>query len=111
MDCFTFEFFRKKLENIESKLDAILNKETKIMAAIDDLNKAIQDEDVEIGDLTGVVTKVDADVTALIAKVQAGGATPDQILAALTAIQSHTASVKTAVDTLTATDTKANPPA
>lgn len=78
------------------------------MAAIDDLNKAIQDEDVEISDLTAVVTKVDADIAALIAKIAAGGVTPEQIATALQAIQSHTASVKTAVDSLTVDDASAN---
>jgi prefoldin subunit 5 len=105
VDNFTFEFFRKKLEEIRN---AQTKMEAKIMAAIDDLNKAIQDEDVEISDLTAVVTKVDADITALLAKIQAGGISPEQIAAALQAIQSHTVSVKTAVDALTADDTKAN---
>lgn len=103
-------FFRRKLETIERMLIDINHKENKTMAAIDDLNKAISDEDVEIGDLTAVVTKVDADITALIAKIGQGGVTPEQIATALQAIQSHTASVKTAVDTLTTDDTKANPP-
>lgn len=80
------------------------------MAQIDDLNAAIQAEDVQIGQISAVVTKVDTDLDALAAAVKAGTAGPD-LLVQIQAIQSHTAALATAVQQLTATDTNDAPPA
>lgn len=77
------------------------------MTQLDDLNASIQAEDVQIQSLVGVVTKIDADIVALLAKIAAGGTMPD-ITAQLQAIQSHTSSLVTAVASLSADDTKAN---
>lgn len=79
------------------------------MAQIDDLNAAIQAEDLEIQDLLPVVTKIDTDIAALAALVAAGGTGPD-LSAAIQAIQAHTSSLKSAVDQLTAADDAAVPP-
>lgn len=106
-DNFTFEFFRKKLETIEHKLIEIMNKEAHIMSQLDDLNAVIQAEDVQIQAIGAVVTKIDADVVALLAKIAAGGTMPD-ITTQLQAIQSHTAALATAVQQLSDDDTKAN---
>lgn len=107
MDCFTFEFFRKKLENIEHKLDEIIRKENHMATQLDDLNAAIAAEDVQIQDLITSVAKIDADIVALLAKIAAGGTMPD-ISAQLQAIQSHTAALATASQQLKDDDTKAN---
>lgn len=103
---FAFEFFRKKLENIEAKVDEILKKEKHIMSQLDDLNAAIQAEDVEISDLLSVITKVAADIDKLIAS-----STSPDLTAQLQAIQSHLASLNTGAQQLKDADSKANPPA
>jgi DNA-binding FrmR family transcriptional regulator len=81
--------------------------EVKIMSQIDDLNKAIADEDVEIQDVLTSVTKINADVDALLAKIAAGATIPD-ITTQLQAIQAHTAALTTASQQLKDEDAKAN---
>lgn len=101
-----FEAMKKHLERLELQLKL---QGEKIKMQIDDLNAAIQAEDVEITDLVTVMTKVDTDLAALKAAVDAGGSGPslsDQIQA----IQSHTAALKTALDQLKAADDAAVPP-
>lgn len=93
---------------LEPALHKLNEMEKKIMSQLDDLNAAITAEDVQVAALTAVITKVDADVDALLAKI-AGGATLPDITAQLTAIQSHTSALATAVAQLTADDAKANP--
>lgn len=110
MDNFTFEFFRKKLENINHRLDEITQKEIQIMAQIDDLNTAIKAEDVQVTTLAASITKIDADVDALLAAAQGGTSGPD-LTVQIQAIQSHTSALATAVAQLAAEDTKANPSA
>lgn len=107
IDHSTLEFFRQKLENMERKLDDILGKETKIMSQLDDLNAAIQAEDVQIQTLVASAVKIDADVDALLAKIAAGASLPD-ITNALTAIQSHTAALASVNTEMVSADTKAN---
>lgn len=70
---------------------------------LDDLNSAIQAEDVEIQDLLASVTKIDADIIALLAKP---GLPPD-LTTQLQAIQAHTAALTTAAQQLKDDDTKA----
>lgn len=103
MDIYTFEFFRVKLENMERKLDALLKQGEQTMAQIDDLNSAIQAEDVEINDILPVVTKIGADIAALEAAV-AAGAKPTDLTAQIQAVQSHVASLTTALQQLQAAD-------
>lgn len=79
------------------------------MAQIDDLNAAIKAEDVQVTTLAASITKIDSDVDALLAAVQAG-ATPTDLTVQIQAIQSHTSALATAVAQLAAEDTKANPP-
>lgn len=79
------------------------------MAQIDDLNAAIQAEDVQVTTLAASITKIDADVDALLAAAQKAGV-PMDLTAQITAIQSHTSALATAVAQLAADDTKANPP-
>jgi SMC interacting uncharacterized protein involved in chromosome segregation len=79
----------------------------RIMSQLDDLNKAISDEDVEIQDILASVTKVGTDIDALLAKIAAGGTMPD-ITTQLQAIQSHVASLTTASQQLKDEDAKAN---
>jgi chromosome segregation ATPase len=106
-DNWTFDYFRKKLEAIEHTLDAIAEKENNLMAQIDDLNAAITAEDVELTTVMASITKIAADVDALLAKIQAGG-TPADLTAQITAIQSHLASLTTGAQQLVDADTKAN---
>lgn len=80
------------------------------MAQIDDLNAAIQAEDVEITDIAASVTQIDTDVDKLLAAV-AAGATPTDLTNQITAIQAHTSALQTAVGQMTAEDAKVNPPA
>lgn len=79
------------------------------MAQIDDLNAAITAEDVEVQDLLPVVTKIDTDIAALAALV-ASGSTPPDLSAQIQAIQSHTASLVTAIQQLSDADNAAVPP-
>ena len=106
-DNWTFNYFRNKLKAIELKLDAIAEKENNIMAQIDDLNKAISDEDVELTTVLASITKISADVDKLLAKIVAGG-TPADLTAQITAIQSHLASLTTGAQQLVDADTKAS---
>ena len=109
-DNWTFEFFRKKLENIEHTLEKIVRRENIIMAQIDDLNAAIAAEDVEITDIMASIAAVAADITRLIALVAAGNI-PTDLTAQLTAVQSHLATLTTGAAQLKAADAEANPPA
>lgn len=84
--------------------------EDKIMSQLDDLNVAIQAEDVDIQQLGPIATKIDADIVALKAAV-AAGATPTDLTTQITAIQAHTAALATGLSQLSASDTKANPAA
>lgn len=78
------------------------------MAQIDDLNAAIQAEDVQVSTLAASITKIDADVDKLLASAQAAGV-PTDLTNQIQAIQSHTSALSTAVSQLAAEDTKANP--
>lgn len=80
------------------------------MAQIDDLNTAIKAEDVQVTTLAASITKIDADVDALLAAAQGGTSGPD-LTVQIQAIQSHTSALATAVAQLAAEDTKANPSA
>jgi predicted nucleic acid-binding Zn-ribbon protein len=101
-------FFRQRFETIEQLLNVITHKETQIMSQLDDLNKAISDEDVEVQDILASVTKIDADVDALLAKIASGGTSLPDITTQLTAIAAHTSALTTASQQLKAQDTKAN---
>lgn len=78
------------------------------MSQLDDLNTAIQAEDVQVTTIAASVTKIDSDVDALLAKAQ-GGATGPDLTQEIQAIQAHTSALSAAVSQLTAEDTKANP--
>jgi len=101
------KFLGTYLGGIQSSLDAIKTQGVQIMSQLDDLNTAIKNEDVEVQDIIASVTKVDADIDALIAKIAAGGV-PTDLTAQLQAIASHTSSLTTAATQLKAADTKAN---
>lgn len=109
-----WEWFSHKFDALEASIKEIRNKltqmEATLMSQLDDLNTAIQAEDVEITTLLASVTKIDADVDALLAKIAAGATLPD-ITTQLTAIQAHTAALTTAAQQLADEDAKANPPA
>lgn len=94
--------------DVVEMLHKIIHQGETIMAQIDDLNAAIKAEDVGISDLAASITKIDADVDALLAAAQSG-ATPQDLTAQITAIQSHTSALATAVSQLSAEDVKANP--
>lgn len=77
------------------------------MSQLDDLNAAIQSEDVEITDLQASITSVAADVTKLKAAV-AAGSTPTDLTTQISAIQTHLASLTTGAKQLQASDKEAN---
>lgn len=77
------------------------------MTQLNDLNTAIQAEDVEVNDILASVTKIGTDITTLLAKIAAGGV-PTDLAAQLQAIQSHVASLTTAAQQLKAADAQAN---
>lgn len=110
MKSWDFFHFEKRIDKIEQILLELKKQGETTMAQIDDLNDAIKAEDVEVSDLAASITKIDADVDALLAAAQAG-ATPTDLTTQIQAIQSHTSALATAVAQLTAEDTKANPPA
>jgi chromosome segregation ATPase len=102
-----FQFFSKKLENIEDKLNDILTKETQTMAQIDDLNTAIQNEDVEVTTILASITTIAADVAKLKAAV-AAGSSPTDLTNQITAVQAHLASLTTGQQQLVDADKAAN---
>lgn len=77
------------------------------MAQKEDLDAAIQAEDVTIQKIAASVTKIADDVTALLAKITSGTPAAD-LTNEIQAVQSHTAALQTAADQLVAADTKAS---
>ena len=108
MNSWEYDHFEKAVQRIERLLLDIKKQGETQMAQIDDLNAAIQSEDVEINDILPVVTKIQADITTLLAKVAAGG-TPTDLTTQIQAIQSHVSSLTTALQQLNDADTSANP--
>lgn len=78
------------------------------MSQLDDLNAAIAAEDVELADLMASIAKVAADITALLAKIEAGN-TPTDLTTQLAAVQAHLASLTSGVQQLDDADKAANP--
>lgn len=109
-DNWTFNHFEKRLDRIEQHLLDIKRQGEKTMAQIDDLNAAIQAEDVQVSTLAASITKIDSDVDALLEAVK-NGATATDLTTQIQAIQSHTAALQTAIAQLGSEDTKANPTA
>lgn len=107
LDAVTRQFLTQLVGGIQQKLGEIKTQGEHIMSQLDDLNAAIQAEDVEIQDLLASVTKVDADIDALIAKIAAGGV-PADLTQQLQAIAAHTTSITTAAEQLKADDAKSN---
>lgn len=108
--CFEFNHFDKRLETIEQLLIALKIQGDKIMAQIDDLNAAIQAEDVQVTTLAASITKIDADVDALLAAAQKAGI-PTDLTIQIQAIQAHTAALQQAVSQLAGEDAKVPPTA
>lgn len=77
------------------------------MSQLDDLNAAIKAEDVDVQQLGTVAQKIDADIAALKAAI-ASGSSPQDLTMQIQAIQSHTASLVTALTQFNASDTSAN---
>lgn len=109
-DCWQYHYFEKKFETIERLLVELKTQGENTMAQIDDLNTAIQAEDVQVTTLATSITKIDADVDALLLAAQKAGV-PTDLTLQIQAIQSHTSALATAVAQLAADDTKANKPA
>lgn len=108
LDGETVAYFKRKLETIEHMLGEIKKQGEQQMSAMDDLNTAIKAEDGLLVAQQAVITKVAADVDTLKAAIGTGAATPQQIADALTAIQSHVATLGTSNQALVDADTKAN---
>jgi hypothetical protein len=109
LDNSTLTFLKNYLGNIGQKLDEIIIKENQIMSQLDDLNTAIQNEDVDVQAIAAVALKIDTDIKALQAAVAAGGK-PQDLSTQIAAIQSHTASLATALGILQADDASASAP-
>lgn len=77
------------------------------MTQKEDLDAAIAAEDVTIQAIAASVTKIAADITALLAKIGTG-TPPADLAAEIQAVQSHTDALKTAAASLADADTKAN---
>lgn len=108
--CFEFNHFDKRLETIERLLIDLKTQGEKTMAQIDDLNTAIQAEDVQVTTLATSITKIDADVDALLVAAQKAGV-PTDLTVQIQAIQAHTSALSTAVAQLAAEDAKVPPTA
>jgi hypothetical protein len=107
LDTVTLQFLMQLMGNVQSSLDNLIAQGVKIMGQLEDLNAAIQAEDVDIQQLGPIATKIDADIVALKAAV-AAGATPADLTTQITAIQAHTAALATGLGQLGDSDTKAN---
>lgn len=107
MENWTFTHFDKRLERLEHLLQNVL-KEINTMANNQaDLDAAIAAEGATVTQLATVVTKIAADVTALLAKI-AAGSTPADLTNEVTAINAQAAVLSTAAQQLTDADTAAN---
>lgn len=109
MNSWEYDHFNRAIERMIGLLIEIKKQGETTMAQIDDLNTAIQAEDVELSDLSASITTINADITKLLAAV-AAGATPTDLTNQITAIQAHTAALTTAVSQLASDDTSVNPP-
>jgi hypothetical protein len=98
------QFIKQQFGNIQSKLQDLKTQGAQTMAQIDDLNTAIQAEDVELTTVQASIVTIAADVTRLIAAVKAGG-TPTDLTNQLTAVQAHLAALTTANQQLVDADT------
>ena len=74
---------------------------------ITDLDAAIKAEDVTVQLIATSVGKIAADVTALLAKIAAGG-TPADLTVEVQAVTSHAAALQAAADILAKSDKDAN---
>lgn len=106
MNACEWEMMRKRFDAIDASNAEIKLQGDTIMAQIDDLNAAIQAEDVQIAAIQASLVKVGADIGALLAKITTG-ATPTDLTAQLQAIQSHVAALTTANQQLVDDDKKA----
>lgn len=109
LDNSILSFLKVQFAHIEQKLDALKTQGEITMSQLDDLNTAIQAEDVQIQALAPVVTKVDTDLAALAAAIKAN-VPPQDLLNQIQAIQSHTAALKTGIQQLSDADTAATTP-
>ncbi len=83
----------KRLQRIELRLDQLWAQGGKIVAELQDLQAAV----------AGIATEISAGVTAIdaaVAKLAVAGVAPADVEAQAVAIQTATASLKTAVDAL-----------
>lgn len=102
MDYLTFEFFRKKLENIEKLLIEIKLQEIKIMGTEQDLQAAVAQLGQDVMDNTTKVAAIHTKMADLIAKIANAGSIPDADIQSLTAI--HASLVQANTDLQVAID-------
>jgi len=91
-----------RLDDVREHLKAISKKEGQMAASIADLDAALAQEDASLGTLAQTVTANDAQITALLQKIAAGGNV--DVTAELTKIQAQTAAVAAAVNAVVASD-------
>jgi hypothetical protein len=106
----TMNAFSKCWEVLGTLLNTIINKENKIMSQLDDLNSAIQEEDVDVQGIAAVAIALQTDLAALLKASQGGGSATD-LSTQIAAVQSHAASLATALGILQAADATTKAPA
>lgn len=77
-----------QLDRIEKKLDAVLQKERMIMATTEQLQTAVNDLVVKLGEVTSAEASIEqllATNTQMLRDILASGGTPDEIVAQITA--------------------------
>jgi hypothetical protein len=85
-------------------LHAIERKLNSMTASIQDLDNALAQEDAALGTLAQATAANDAQITALLNKIAAGGSV--DVTAELTKIQGQTASIAAAVAAVAASDSR-----
>lgn len=99
----TMQFLRTELGNIERKLDVILQKETKIMTQLDDLNAKLDAVDSALTDLTTDLSQAVTDATKAFADLKAliaAGSSPTDLTAASAKVDALLAKVTPAIQAL-----------
>ena len=95
-----------RLDSIDAGIKELKKGQDKIMAQIDDLNAAIQAENVAITNLTGAISAEEARVTATITALQSANATTPNpaVASAITQLQATAANLATISIGLTSFD-------
>jgi len=89
---------QRSLLIIETRLLTVLDKESKIMALVDDLTAAVAAEQPKLDNLGATLGTLATEITAAIADLQTANPNDPAITAAVTALQAHTATLQAMAD-------------